>query len=238
MHPKDWFSRARLAEGLDMLTEPYVNPYMRANIHHLRGRDRDLVVDTGMGLADLKAALDLTPGKPVLALATHIHLDHVGSLHLFSERAGPSVSAEGFATMPDVLTYADMFRTMQDPVERPPAAGWRAADYRLDPAPLTLVLGEGDVVDLGDRRFTVLHLPGHSPDSIAFLDEADGLFFSGDAIYDDQLLDDLPDSDRDAYRRTMMRLLELPIRVGYGGHGPSFDQARMRAIARDYLERT
>lgn len=237
MHPRDWFSRVRLAEGLDMLTEPYVNAYMRANIHHLRGRDRDLVVDTGMGLADVTAALDLTPGKPVLAVATHIHLDHVGSLHAFSERGGPAVSAEGFATMPDGLTYADMFRTMDDPVERPPAPGWRAADYRLEPAPLTLVLGEGDVVDLGDRRFTVLHLPGHSPDSIAFLDEADGLFFSGDAIYDDQLLDDLPDSDRDAYRRTMTRLLDLPIRIGFGGHGPSFDQARMHRIARDYLDR-
>lgn len=237
MHPRDWFSCARLAEGLDMLTEPYVHPYMRANIHHLRGRDRDLVVDTGMGLADLTAALDLTPGKPVLAVATHIHLDHVGSLHAFAERAGPTVSAEGFATMPDVLTYADMFRTMQDPVERAPAPGWEAADYRLEPAPLTLRLGEGDVVDLGDRRFTVLHLPGHSPDSIALFDEADGLFFSGDAIYDDQLLDDLPDSDRAAYRRTMQRLLDLPIRVGHGGHGPAFDWARMRRIAGDYLDR-
>ena len=237
MHPRDWFSRTRLAEGLDMLSEPYVHPYMRANIHHLRGRDRDLVVDTGMGLADLTAALDLIPGKPVLAVATHIHLDHVGSLNAFAERAGPAASAEGFATMPDVLTYADMFRTMQDPVERAPTPGWRAADYRLEPAPLTLALGEGDVVDLGDRRYTVLHLPGHSPDSIALFDEADGLFFSGDAIYDDQLLDDLPDSDRAAYRRTMQRLLDLPIRVGHGGHGPAFDWARMRRIAGDYLDR-
>ena len=237
MHPRDWFSRIRLGEGLDMLTEPYVHPYMRANIYHLRGRDRDLVVDTGMGLADLAAALDLTPGKPVLAFASHIHLDHVGSLHAFAERAGPAVSADGFATMPDHLTYADWFGTMDDPVERAPAPGWRAADYRLAPAPLTLSLGEGDVVDLGDRRFTVLHLPGHSPDSIALLDEADGLFFSGDAVYDDQLLDDLPDSDRDAYRRTMARLAGLPIRLGLGGHGPAFGQARMREIAAAYLGR-
>ncbi|CAG1013137.1 Hydroxyacylglutathione hydrolase GloC [Rhizobiaceae bacterium] len=237
MHPNDWFSRVRLADGIDMLTEPYVHPYMRANIYHLRGRDRDLVVDTGMGLADLRAALDLTPGKPVLAFATHIHLDHVGSLHAFAERAGPSASADSFATMPDCLTYADWFRTMEDPVERTPAADWRAADYRLHPAPLTLPLDEGDVVDLGDRCFTVLHLPGHSPDSIALLDEADGLFFSGDAVYDDQLIDDLADSDRVAYRRTMARLMDLPIRLALGGHGPSFDRDRMRRIAREYLDR-
>jgi glyoxylase-like metal-dependent hydrolase (beta-lactamase superfamily II) len=83
----------------------------------------------------------------------------------------------------------------------------------------------------------VLHLPGHSPDSIALFDEADGLFFSGDAIYDDTLIDDLPDSDRSAYRRTMLRLLDLPIRTGHGGHGPSFDGKRMREIASTYLDR-
>ena len=91
------------------------------------------------------------------------------------------------------------------------------------------------IVDLGDRQFRVLHLPGHSPDSIALFDERDGLFFSGDAIYDDTLIDDLPDSNRAAYRRTMERLLDLPIRIGHGGHGPSFDRTRMREIAADYL---
>ena len=90
-------------------------------------------------------------------------------------------------------------------------------------------------MDLGDRRFTVLALPGHSPDSIGLLDEADGLLFSGDAIYVDELVDDLPGSDRAAYRRTMERLLRLPVRLAHGGHGPSFDRRRLRAIAEAYL---
>ena len=103
--------------------------------------------------------------------------------------------------------------------------------YRIEPAPLTrTLLAEGDIVDLGDRQFRVLHLPGHSPDSIGLLDERDGLFFSGDAIYDDTLIDDLPDSDRAAYRATMARIIELPVRTAYGGHGESFSR---RAHARD-----
>jgi glyoxylase-like metal-dependent hydrolase (beta-lactamase superfamily II) len=137
--------------------------------------------------------------------------------------------------MPDHVTYADEFRRLEAAVTELPAPGWKPADYTIKPAPLTRGLDEGDIVDLGDRRFTVLHLPGHSPDSIALLDEKDGILFSGDAIYDDTLLDDMPDSDRAAYRRTMERLLDLPIRIGHGGHGPSFDQTRMHAIARAYL---
>lgn len=232
-----WFSRTAVDATTTMLTEPFVHDTMRANIWHLKGRDADLLVDTGMGICPLAPEIEMPPGKPLLVVATHIHLDHVGSLHEFADRAGPAQSAAAFATMPDTATYADEFRTMEAPVSRSPHADWNAADYRIAPAPLTRLLNEGDTIDLGDRLFTVLALPGHSPDSIALLDEKDGLFFSGDAIYDDTLLDDLPDSDREAYRRTMARLIDLPIRIGHGGHGPSFDQARMRAIARAYLDR-
>lgn len=231
-----WFGKKALAPALTLITEPFVHPYMSANIWHLKGRDIDLLVDTGMGICPLAPEIDTPAGKPLLAVATHIHLDHVGSLHEFAERAGPAQSAAEFARMGDTATYAQEFRELEGAVSRLPYLGWRLEAYRIEPAPLTRVLDEGDIVDLGDRRFTVLHLPGHSPDSIALFDEHDGLFFSGDAIYDDTLLDDMPDSDPVLYRRTMQRLLDLPISMGHGGHGPSFDRNRMRDIARGYLE--
>jgi glyoxylase-like metal-dependent hydrolase (beta-lactamase superfamily II) len=238
MHGRDWFRRRELTEGLTVYDEPFVHSFFRANMFRLRGRDRDLLVDTGMGLVRLSEAIDTTRGKPLLALATHIHVDHVGSLNEFAERAGPAVSAAAFAEMDDALTYADMYRELAEPVSRLPAPDWQVAAYGIAPAPLTTVLAEGDVVDLGDRQFRVLHLPGHSPDSIGLLDERDGLFFSGDAIYDDTLIDDLADSDRAAYRATMARIVDLPVRMAYGGHGERFSGERMRAIARAYVERT
>ncbi len=235
MKATDWFRKRKLTDELTIYDEPFVDIFFRANMFHLVGRDCDLVVDTGMGLARLSDALDLTPGKPVVALATHIHVDHVGSLHEFAERAGPDYSARSFEAMDDGKTYADQFRVLDVPVTEAPHDGWNIAAYRLTPAKLTRRLFEGDVVDLGDRRFSVLHLPGHSPDSIGLLDEQDGLFFSGDAIYDDGLIDTLPDSDPAIYRETMARIMELPVRIVHGGHGEAFDGERMEAIARAYL---
>jgi glyoxylase-like metal-dependent hydrolase (beta-lactamase superfamily II) len=236
MDDQKWFRRRQLSDALTVYDEPFVHDFFRANMFHLHGRDCDLVVDTGMGLARLSNTIAADAGKPLLALATHIHVDHVGSLHEFGERAGPTISAAGFAAMDDALTYADMYRVLADPVSRPPALNWQVDAYQIEPAPLTRLLSEGDVVDLGDRQFRVLNLPGHSPDSIGFFDERDGLFFSGDAIYDDTLIDDLPDSDRAAYRATMARIIDLPARIAYGGHGESFSGDRMRAIARRYIE--
>ncbi|MCX7306300.1 MAG: MBL fold metallo-hydrolase [Hyphomicrobiales bacterium] len=238
---QSWFSRtspdSTLGANLSAFTEPYLNDYFRANFYHLKGRDLDLVVDAGMGLAPLTTLLDLTPGKPVLAVATHIHADHVGSLFEFAERAGPRLEAEAFATMDDRWTFADEFRALAEPVTKLPHAGWKVEDYRIRTAPLTRVLDEGDRIDLGDRSFTVLHLPGHSFGCIGLYDERDGLLFSGDAVYDSTLIDDMWCSDKEDYRATMRRLADLQVRVVHGGHGESFGEPRLKEIAREYLDR-
>jgi hypothetical protein len=80
------------------------------------------------------------------------------------------------------------------------------------------------------------HVVGHSPGSIGLLDERDGLFFTGDAVYDDRLVDDIPGASVPDYLRTFARLKDLEFRVAHGGHGPSFTKARLAAIASDYFE--
>ena len=83
----------------------------------------------------------------------------------------------------------------------------------------------------------MLHLPGHSPGSIGLWEEASGTLFSGDAVYDGPLLDELPESDIGQYCRTMERLLDLPVDVVHAGHDPSFGRDRLRELASSYLQR-
>ena len=120
---------------------------------------------------------------------------------------------------------------MRSPACPPP--GFDLSQWSLTPAPLTTALSEGDSIDLGDRRFTALHLPGHSPGSMGLIDQASGLVFTGDAIYDDTLVDDVPGSDIPAYLATTDRLRLLDVSLALGGHGPPFDRTRLRAIAED-----
>jgi glyoxylase-like metal-dependent hydrolase (beta-lactamase superfamily II) len=103
------------------------------------------------------------------------------------------------------------------------------------PAPATRTVDEGDVIDVGDRRFEVLHLPGHSPGSIGLWEAETGILFSGDAIYDGPLLDELPGSDIPSYVATMKRLRDLPVTVVHAGHDPSFGRDRLRDLCEGYL---
>ena len=95
---------------------------------------------------------------------------------------------------------------------------------------------EGDIVDLGDRRFEILHIPGHSPGSIGLWEEATGILFSGDCIYDGPLLDGLSDSDITAYITSMKRLRDLPVRVVHAGHDASFGRDRLVELVDAYLD--
>ncbi len=246
-----WFEFARVDDGITLIWEPHVDPFIRCNIWHVRGRDRDMMVDSGLGIASLSEAARALFDKPLAAVATHSHYDHIGGFHEFEDRIAHRSEAEeladprGFAA----LLAADLdervvaairasgYRLPETLVTAVPHDGYALADYRLLPAPATRLVDEGDVVDLGDRVFEVLHLPGHSPGSLGLWEAASGTLFSGDAVYDGPLLDELPGSDIPRYVATMRRLRELLVSVVHAGHEPSFGRERLRELADAYLSR-
>jgi glyoxylase-like metal-dependent hydrolase (beta-lactamase superfamily II) len=246
-----WFEFERIDDAITRIWEPHVSRVMQCNIWHVRGRQRDMLIDTGMGVASLKRAAQDLFGKALVAVATHTHLDHIGSLHEFSDRVVHEAEADA-VTRPS--ENWSMLRS-EHPVEfigaleragyevgdcfitARPHEGFDLSRFACPPAPATRIVREGDVIDLGDRSFEVLHLPGHSPGSIGLWEAATGTLFSGDAIYDGPLLDEIAGSDISTYVETMRRLERLPVRVVHGGHDPSFDGRRLRELARDYLER-
>ena len=97
------------------------------------------------------------------------------------------------------------------------------------------LIDEGDVVDLGDRHFEVLHLPGHSPGSIALWEPRTATLFAGDVVYDGALYDQLYHSDPAAYRTSLERLRALPVETVHGGHFESFGRPRMIELIDRYL---
>jgi len=245
-----WFDRKRIDDEITLLWEPHVDPLLRCNIWHVRGRDRDALIDSGLGIASLKAAADDLLRKEIVAIATHVHYDHVGGLHEFENRVMHRIEAPVMERYHATggLYASDMAAEIADGLRRagyeiPEALvtsvpeGFDPAEYRVTPTSVTRMVDEGDVIDLGDRHFEVLHLPGHSVGSIGLYEAATGTLFSGDAVYDGPLLDELPESDIADYVRTMKRLLELPVRVVHAGHDASFDGERLRDLAGAYLAR-
>ena len=228
-----WYETIRFADDITLIHEPWIKPFFRCNIWHARGRDRDLLFDSGLGHVSLRAHVALVAERELVCVASHTHFDHIGCHHEFANRQVHRAEAHILADPRNDWTLADRYATDEMFIGVP--AGWDAARYRIAPAAANRLLGEGDVVDLGDRAFEVVHTPGHSPGGIALYERTTGILLSGDIVYDGPLIDDAYHSLVEDYTQTLERLRGLDVAVVHGGHFPSFGPTRFQQLIDEYL---
>lgn len=235
IRPEDWYSLRRLDDGVTAISEPYIQEFYRCNIWHVRGRDRDMLVDSGMGVVSLTEWVPLVTERDLIAVASHTHFDHIGCHHEFECRAVHAAEADLLADPTRQNTLADPYVT-DEIFDALPPEPYCSKCYAVKKAPATRILADGDIIDLGDRRFEVIHTPGHSPGGIALYEKATEILFSGDIVYDGPLIEDTYHSDAADYLASMERLLTLPVRLVHGGHFPSFGGDRYRRLIRGWLD--
>ncbi|SIQ78278.1 Glyoxylase, beta-lactamase superfamily II [Rhizobium sp. RU20A] len=235
IRPQDWYSLRHLDDDVTFISEPYIQEFYRCNIWHVRGRDQDMLVDSGMGVVSLREWVPLVSERALIAVASHTHFDHIGCHHEFACRAVHAAEA-------DLLSHPTRANTLADPYvtdeifDALPPEPYCSACYQVKGAPATRILEDSDVIDLGDRQFEVVHTPGHSPGGIALYERASGILFSGDILYDGPLIEDTYHSNAADYVASMERLLTLPVRVVHGGHFQSFDGGRYRDLITGWLD--
>ncbi len=232
--PADWWCVRGVGDGVTLIDEPHIHEFFRCNVWHVRGRDRDMLVDSGMGVVSLRDHVALVTERPLEAVASHTHFDHIGCHHEFACRSCHAAEAHLMRAPTRQNTFADKYVT-DDIFTVQPTDSFTAATYCVDAAPATRLLWDGDGVDLGDRRFEVIHTPGHSPGGIALWEAATGILFSGDIVYDGELIEGTSELEQWQYHVSMERLLRLPVRVVHAGHYPSYSGARHTEMITDWL---
>jgi glyoxylase-like metal-dependent hydrolase (beta-lactamase superfamily II) len=236
-----WWVREDAGDGITRLIEGHIDPMLESNVWHVCGRDRDLLIDTGNGIGALKPVIDrLSDGRPVICIVTHGHFDHVGGLHEFEDRRGHPADADDVrAPYPMRLRREDfpsdaeeMYEYYGYPVppmivDELPSQGFDIDAWSSPGAELTAGIGDGDLIDLGDRSLEVLHVPGHTPGSVALWEAGTGRLFTGDMLYVDARLHF---EDTVATTASLRRLRVLPVRRVHGGHDRSFDAEEFRRV--------
>lgn len=229
----EWFEVERIEPGLWVLTEPHADS---VNSYVVTGSTAALLVDTGLGIGDVRAAVHELVDLPLQVINTHAHYDHMGGNALFDGVAAHGAEAEQI----ERGVPHDELGVVADPKSflAPAPPGFNASDFSIAGVPVVRRLEEGDIVDLGDRRLIVLHTPGHSPGSISLLDQEHGLLFVGDVVYQGNIFACLPGSDFFAYRETARRLsgLAAEVRLVLPGHGPTPLSGKELMVAADFFE--
>jgi glyoxylase-like metal-dependent hydrolase (beta-lactamase superfamily II) len=230
---KHWYETIRMSDDVTLIHEPWIKPFFRCNMWHVRGRDCDLLFDTGLGHFSLKQNVALITERPLTCVASHAHFDHIGSHHEFAGCCVHHAEAHILKDPRNDWTLADPYAT-DDMFLRQPEE-WDQSSYTVKPVSVGRHLGHGDIIDLGNRSFEVIHTPGHSPGGIGLFEHKTGIFLSGDVIYDGPLIDDAYHSRIPEYVDTLERLKSLPVHIVHGGHFPSFGAQRFRQLIDEYL---
>ncbi len=194
-----------------------VSPFAE-NTYVLSSGGEAALVDPGTASREerqrVEAAIDGGGLRVRHLLLTHGHIDHVFGCDHFAHRYGADADHGGWQMHP-----AD------GPLLQNAVVQGERFGVRVDPPPApTRDLAEGDTVEVGDTTLRVLWVPGHSPGSVAFYDEAGGQLVGGDVLFQGSIgrtdlwqgsLDVLLASIRD-------KVLALPDEtVVYSGHGPT-----------------
>ena len=176
------------------------------------GTDDAVVVDPGFSPARVRELLEAEGKRPVAALATHGHFDHIGSAAAFCGDDLPLYIHEGdVQALTDPVSWGAGFDTPAVPVK----------DVRT-------VVG-GDELTFAGFRIEVLHTPGHTPGSVCY--RTDGWVLSGDLVFAGTIgRSDFPNSSPPQMRASLRRFLELPDALDIlPGHGPRTTVERERS---------
>ncbi len=153
----------------------------------------------------LKAIADAGLNIKLIAI-THGHLDHTGALKEIYENIWAEIAMHG-----------DEAESLQGEYQTLGLSFGLA--YPAPPMP-DRFLEDGDIVEIGDLKFAVLHTPGHTRGGICFYGE--GVVFTGDTMFSNGIgRYDLPGSSYDQLMESLSRLMKLPDEtIVYPGHGP------------------
>jgi glyoxylase-like metal-dependent hydrolase (beta-lactamase superfamily II) len=171
----------------------------------LRGSEKCLLIDTGIGLQSLKkTVLKLAEGKPIIVVNTHGHIDHFGNDDEFGGAFVPTQD-QGVVALQNTVAFRQAFLSRGNWLQR------TFLKKVLIPKKLNLTWFSPDqVFELGNRLITCIATPGHTPGSICLLDASHRLLFGGDTVVPHLVLLDLDYSlDAKTFYESMLKIKNL-----------------------------
>jgi glyoxylase-like metal-dependent hydrolase (beta-lactamase superfamily II) len=250
---------ASLPGGVHRITLPL--PWSLDHVHCYALADADgwTIVDCGLGTPETAHrwadALDALGSPHVHRIViTHYHPDHVGASRALAELTGAEevvqgrydaqITRQAWGNDVDMATLRAYLRRHGMPDDEAARSVEDEDRIPVSFAEPTLLVDEGDAIEIGSERFTVLVLPGHADGHIALLGEKTGRLFAGDVLLHEitpnvgRWEDTLPDP-LGRYLETLCRLEALRPAVVYPGHRRVIDDAADRAaeIGQHHAER-
>ena len=209
----DWFTINEIDKDTYVISE--YRHWEETHCYLLNGTKRSLLIDTGLGICNISEVISELTDKPVTAIATHIHWDHIGGHKYYPDFYAHEAELDWLnGGFPQPLETIKEY--VVDRCELP--TDFQINEYKFFQGKPTKILHGGEHIDLGGRMVAVIHTPGHAPGHMCFWEANTGYLFTGDLVYKDTLTTWFPSTDPEAYLKSLETVSELPAKRVFPAH--------------------
>ena len=224
----DWFTVDKADRDTYIVSE--YRHWEETHCYLLNGTERSLLIDTGLGICNISEVIKQLTGNPVIAIATHIHWDHIGGHKYYSDFYAHEAELEwlngGFPLpLEKIKAYVVDRCNLPD--------GYDVNTYEIFQGTPAKVLHGGEIIDIGGRSIEVLHTPGHAPGHMCFWEGERGSLYTGDLVYKGTLTAWFPSTDPCAYLQSLEKVAELPVKRVFPAHHSLDIQPELITCMRD-----
>ena len=210
----DWFTVELIDNDTYVISE--YKHHEETHCYLLLGKDKALLIDTGLGVANIKEVVNKITNLPIMVVTTHIHWDHIGGHALFDSFAVFESEKEwiknGFPLPLDVVKSNLIDATCDFPRE------FSLEKYEVFQGVPQRLLFDNDKIDLGERKVRVIHTPGHSPGHCCFYEEKRMYLYAGDLVYKGCLDMFYPSTDPELFMQSIDKVCKLKVEKIMPGH--------------------
>jgi hydroxyacylglutathione hydrolase len=172
--PASWFTSVSMTKNVIRISDHGAD-----NMYLVIGTQQAMLIDNGLGSANIRDYVKTLTKLPVIVVITHGHPDHAGGNYQFKE----------VYIHPDDMASATRYNSL--PKKSGGIAGMMTGGDKvpdndvfkdtLNHEPTRMIpLIDGQVFDLGGRKLEVIYTPGHTAGEICLLDKENRMLFTGD----------------------------------------------------------
>lgn len=210
----DWFTVEKIESSTYVISE--YRHWEETHCYLLLGQNNAVLIDTGLGVENIKNIIDKLTDLPITVITTHVHWDHIGGHKYFDNIAVYEAEKDwlsgGFPLPLQAVKRNLTYRKCDFPKK------FCIDDYEIFQGTPNKIFCDGDCFDLGGRMLKVIHTPGHSPGHCCFYESDKQYLYSGDLIYSGCLDAFYPTTNPQQFFESVKKIRSLNVNRVFPGH--------------------
>lgn len=210
----NWFTVEKIDSQTFAISE--YKHWEEAHCYLLCGNERSVLIDSGLGISNIKRVVSSLTSLPIIVVTTHVHWDHIGNHKLFDTIAVHEMERDWLVDNFPISLQEVKNNIMRLPFDFPD--DFNIDKYQIFQGEPQILLHDDDIVDLGGRKLHVIHTPGHSPGHCCFYEPERKYLYSGDLIYKGCLYAFYPTTDPLCFYESIKKVQKYEIEKIFPGH--------------------